>query len=590
LLTRRERWQVMGFLVLSVLSGFAQMVSVGSVVPFVGVLVSRNAPGADDGITGRLLETLPNVDGDGALFLLGGVVLVALLLANGLLATTQWLLIRFAWSLQFRMSRRLLVRYLDQPYAAFLARNSAESSKNVLNEVGRLANAVIVPLLRVVAFSVTGIFLMATLLWANVIMTIAVAVLLGGGYALLYRVVRTRLSRAGARRLAANTQRYKAINEAFGGIKEIKLLGREPYLLDQYAEPAYRFARAESTQQILIQIPRYALEILAVSVVLLLALALSSGSIEDEAPLLALYAFASIRILTFMRQIYQGVGSLRFNAVVVDTVYDDMLADADGSTVMLSVERPKQEQMPFEHVITLKDVSFQYENAPQPSIESITLEIPKQGFVALVGSTGAGKTTLADIILGLLRPQQGQLLIDGVAVDDANLRAWQNNLGYVPQDIFLVDDTVEANIAFGIPAELRDHDAVEAAARIANIYEFITQEMPLGFGTVVGERGIRLSGGQRQRIGIARAIYRDPGVLVLDEATSSLDQSTEAAVHQAITQVAAAKTVILIAHRLNTTEGCDTLYLLDHGRLVSEGTYESLLKNNERFRAMAMRT
>ena len=586
LLTKGERWQVVGFLGLSIVSGLAQVVSVGSIVPFVTVLVNPDAAQADTGLVGRMFGGFAVENSDTALFVLAGAVLGALVLANGLLAATQWLLIRFAWRLQYRMSRRLLERYLAQPYAAFLTRNSADIGKNVLAEVARVAGGVIVPVLRITAFSVAGAFLLLALLWANVVITLAVVAALGGGYGLLYAVVRSRMARAGERRLQANTQRFKAVNEAFGGIKEIKVLGRESWLLDRYEDPARRFARAESTQQILLQIPRYALEVLAVGVVLFLALFLSSGAIEDDAPLLALYAFAALRILPFLRQVYQGVSTLRFNSVVVDTIYGDMFEEHEGETSPAPTQGAS-DRLPFEHEITLQDVSFQYAGAPGPAVERITLTIPSRGFVALVGATGAGKTTIADIILGLLRPQKGQLLVDCNVIDETNLRAWQNNLGYVPQEIYLADDTIQANIAFGVPKELRDWSAIERAADVANIRAFIEEELPLGYETVVGERGVRLSGGQRQRIGIARALYHDPAVLVLDEATSSLDQGTEAAVHQAIVQVAAAKTVILIAHRLKTTENCDTLYLLDRGRVVAEGSYETLILNNERFRAMA---
>jgi len=217
----------------------------------------------------------------------------------------------------------------------------------------------------------------------------------------------------------------------------------------------------------------------------------------------------------------------------------------------------------------------------------VTLTIPLRSFVAFVGMTGAGKTTLVDIILGLLQPSEGTLSIDGTVLDETVLRSWQNNLGYVPQDIYLTDDSIAANIAFGITPEDRKMEAIEKAARIANIHDFISDELPEGFDTLVGERGIRLSGGQRQRIGIARALYHDPEVLVLDEATSNLDQGTERAVHTAIEQAAEAKTVIMIAHRLSTTHHCDALYLFDKGRLVDHGDYETLLQSSDRFRAMS---
>jgi ABC-type multidrug transport system fused ATPase/permease subunit len=277
---------------------------------------------------------------------------------------------------------------------------------------------------------------------------------------------------------------------------------------------------------------------------------------------------------------------LRFNRVAVDVIYDDM-ATRSATDASVDAAIVSGEQLMIEGELRLDEVTFRYPGASKPAIEDVTVTIPRRSFVAFVGATGAGKTTLVDIILGLLEPDEGTLTVDNNPIEGPSIRRWQNNLGYVPQDIYLADDSIAANIAFGIHEGERDQDAIESAARVANIHEFIVDELPNSYQTLVGERGVRLSGGQRQRIGIARALYHNPEVLVLDEATSNLDQGTEAAVHQAIERAAAAKTVILIAHRLVTTKYCDRIFVLDRGRLVDQGTYDDLLVSSEHFRSIA---
>ena len=587
LLSSHERWQLIGLSGMVTLMGFAQLVGVASIVPFVSVLIDPESAQSNPRLQ-SVFNTLNFGTIESFLLFLALMVMGALLVANGLLAVTQWLLIRFGWTLQYRLSRRLLEAYLARPYDALLGRNSADTGKNVLEEAGRLATGVIIPLLQMTAFSVAGLFVLAGLFWANPALTGAVIGVLAGGYGVVYFFVRRILTRNGERRMRANTDRFKAVNEAFGGLKEIKVLGREPAALARYDQPAMLFARTQTTLQIIGQMPRYAMEVLAAGLVLVLAVSLTTAAgtpIQDVAPTLALYGFAAQRLLPFLQQVYVGASQVRSNMVVVDAVYRDM--ESTPRSPHPARVASTTTRLPFRRELRMEGVSYWYPHASDPAVREITVSIRHRSFVAFVGPTGAGKTTLVDIILGLLQADDGVVTVDGVVLDEQTMRSWQNNLGYVPQDIYLTDESIAANIAFGIPPEERSRAAIEDAARIANIHDFIANDLPEGYDTLVGERGVRLSGGQRQRIGIARALYHDPEVLVLDEATSNLDQGTERAVHTAIEQVAAAKTVILVAHRLFTTRRCDVLYLLDQGRVVAHGTYETLLADNDRFRAMA---
>ena len=587
LFTTRERWQLAGLTVMVLFMGVAQVVSLGSIAPFVSVLINPESAQSNQWL--RLVFDGLGFESTRAflIFLAFGVV-AALAIANGFLALTQWMLTRIGWSLQRRLSRRLFEAYLTEPYAAHLERNSADTGKNVLSEVERLISTIVVPSLRLVVYLVMGTVVIAALFLASPVLTLLAIAVLGGGYAAIYLAVRRILTRAGEMRMLANTERYKVVNEAFGGIKETKVLGRETEILSQYDSPARRFAGAQVIQEVILQMPRYAIEVLAAGLLLILSLfllgAATDGAITSVAPLLAMYVFAAQRLVPVLQQAYGAVSQIRFNRVVLDTIYEEISQQQQRPAAPNRV--PIRERLPFQRELRLEGLTFSYPRMESPAIQDITLTIPHRSFVALVGTTGAGKTTFVDMILGLLQPDKGRLTVDGIVLDETNLRAWQNNIGYVPQDIYLTDDSIAANIAFLIPSAEWNWESIEQSARVANIHEFIANQLPNGYETIVGERGVRLSAGQRQRIGIARALYHDPEVLILDEATSNLDQSTERNVHKAIEQAAAAKTVIMIAHRLSVTRNCDALYLLDHGRLIAQGSYDALLHSNDNFRAM----
>jgi ABC-type multidrug transport system fused ATPase/permease subunit len=309
----------------------------------------------------------------------------------------------------------------------------------------------------------------------------------------------------------------------------------------------------------------------------------------DIAPLLALYAFAGYRLMPALQHMFASITTLRFNAPALDVLYHDL--DGDQSSDFDDMERLEQslhaDVLPFGRELSLRRVSFRYEDAAAPALRGLDIVIAPLTSVGIVGPTGCGKTTTVDIVLGLLAPSEGQFLVDGVEITQQNLAGWQKNLGYVPQHIYIADDTIARNIAFGVPDDDIAMDSVRHAARIANIADFIESELADGYQTAVGERGLRLSGGQRQRIGIARALYRDPSVLVMDEATSALDGITEEAVMEALHGLSRKKTIRVIAHRLSTVRECDVIYLLERGQIVAQGSYHDLMRESAWFRAAA---
>jgi ABC-type multidrug transport system fused ATPase/permease subunit len=312
----------------------------------------------------------------------------------------------------------------------------------------------------------------------------------------------------------------------------------------------------------------------------------ADGDLAAVLPTIGVFAFGTMRLMPAMQQVYGAFTNLRTGQRVLDDLH------AEYTTALAELNaRPRSApggaRLPLREILELDDLSFAYPKAERPALRGVTLRIPAHSTVGIVGGTGAGKTTLIDLILGLLIPDSGEIRVDGRRLDRDTLRLWQQSLGYVPQSIYLVDDSVRANIAFGVPPGQIDDAAVERAARLAALHDFVTNELPEGYATVVGERGVRLSGGQRQRIGIARALYHEPDLLVFDEATSALDNITERVVMEAVNSMQGARTIILIAHRLSTVRNCDVIHLMEHGSVAASGTYDELVARNETFRRMA---
>ena len=354
----------------------------------------------------------------------------------------------------------------------------------------------------------------------------------------------------------------------------------EKIYVNRFAVPSKIYASTTALSQIIKHLPRFFLEAIAFGGMILVILYYLSktNTFVNTLPILALYAFAGYRILPALQLIYNSISQLRYVSPALDNLYKEL-----NSNKLLKNNK-YQDNFSFEKDICLKNINYKYPNTSHLSLKNITLEIHSNTKVAFVGTTGSGKTTLADIVLGLLEPNNGILEVDGKSINQTNIRGWQNLIGYVPQQIYLADSSISENIAFGLDLEKINHNLVERVAKIANIHEFIKNELPYGYKTIVGERGIRLSGGERQRLGIARALYHNPKVLVLDEATSAMDNITEKTIMDSINNLGKNITIILIAHRLNTIKKCDKIFLLDKGELKDQGTYDDLVKTSNLFR------
>jgi ABC-type multidrug transport system fused ATPase/permease subunit len=391
----------------------------------------------------------------------------------------------------------------------------------------------------------------------------------------------------GDERARVNSLKYKFVSEAFGGIKDVKLLGREGVFLGLFAKPSLKFAMNDAVSEVVGESPKFIMETLAFGGILgLILIMLGTGDqVEDFLPLITVYAFGGYRLLPALQKVFSAITKIRYNLPIVEILHHDYYSLPETGEKPESQRRP--EALSFTRTIELENIRFRYPNTEEDVIKNQSLSIRANTSVGFVGPTGCGKTTTIDIILGLLEAQSGSLRVDSREITAKNRSNWQANLGYVPQSIFLVDDSIRKNIAFGIAENEIDEESVIKAAQVANLHDFIMNDLDRGYETMVGERGVRLSGGQKQRIGIARAVYHDPSVLILDEATSALDGLTENAIMDAIHNLSHKKTILMIAHRLTTVRECDEIFIMEKGVIVDRGTYDELIQRNESFRKMA---
>ncbi|MCK9488788.1 MAG: ABC transporter ATP-binding protein/permease [Xanthomonadales bacterium] len=585
ILTPAERRR--GLLILFMMVGlaFLDTIGVASVLPFLAVLgnpemVHSNAALNWLYVNGGFTDT------DRFLFALGLGSFLLLTLSATFRIFATYASTRYVQMRRYSLSQRLLTSYLRQPYTFFLNRNSSSMSKGVLSEVDMVITQVMTPLMNLVTYLLLAVVIVVLLVAVDPWLALLISFTVGGMYAAVYLAIHRRLRRMGKLRVVANEKRFKAAAEAFGGIKDLKVLGRESAYLRMFAKPAHEFSRLQYIQATLQLVPKYLVEAIAFGGMLAMALVLMarSDSLGEVLPMLGLYAFGGYRLLPAAQNVYGALNTLRFGWPALETLHADLVT-VDSQSAFDATATPPA--MSVNDDIRFRHVDFVYPGSSKAALCGIDLAIPARSSVAFVGPTGAGKTTIIDLLLGLLRPSAGHIEIDGQVLDDAHIRAWQQSIGYVPQSIYLADQTVSANIAFGIPPEKIDQQAVERAARIANIDQFIRSELPDGYATEVGERGIRLSGGQRQRIGIARALYHDPSVLVLDEATSALDTETERAIMDAVNHLSGQKTIVMIAHRISTVRRCDQIVVLESGQIKATGSHEELQRSSVVFQRLS---
>lgn len=581
---QRKHFYILQFLV--ILMAFTELLGIASIAPFMAVVGDISLL-QQDGIYSKIygLSGLTNpVD---FLFLAGSLVLLMLTLSTIVSMFTTWRLAVYGASIGTELADRLYAYYMQQSWLFHASGSSAQLTKQVSTEAGRISSGIIQPLMNLNSKLVLAVFISISILIYNPIIALAGISGFILSYMLMYKLVRKSLIFNGRRLSAASTQRFRLMNEGFGGIKDVLLLDRKYDFIDRFTEQGRLQARALGTNNAIGLVPRFFVELLAFGAMISLVLVLIktyNGDLGQVLPVLAIYALACFKLLPALQQIYSSITQIKGNSAAFEAVKQD-LQQSEITQSELN-EETTVSKLNFMQHIKLDNIIFAYPNKENYALNNVSISIPVNHVIGIVGSSGSGKSTLIDIILGLLPPQSGNIYIDNTLITKDNIRGWQNNLGFVPQSIFLSEGSIAENIAFGIPADEIDYDQVMRAIKLAHLKELV-DELPEGINTKVGERGVQLSGGQRQRIGIARALYNEADILIFDEATSALDGITEKIIMDAIHDFSGQKTIIMIAHRLKTVQKCDTIYLMERGQVIDQGTYQELVDNNPKFREMA---
>lgn len=592
LLDKRERRNACIVLGVIIIGAISSALMVGSVMPFLAVLAEPSRIEKTSALA-WVYDVVGFETTYGFLVSLGVVSFVVIVLSSAIQIARTWAVSRFAMMRMHSISHRLLSIYLAQPYEFFLNRHSSEMGPRILAESQQVVNQFLRPAAELIASFMTTLAIVGLLLWVEPVVATVAFVVLGSVYGIIHVWNRHTIRRLGQKRVMANRSRFRLASESLNGIKDIKLLGRERSYLERFEAPSRSMAQVDVKVAVFTQVPQFALQAVALGGIILLCLVLidpvqvsSGAALGGILPILGVFAFAGQRLMPELSKLYQSLVQIQAGSAAVEAVHEDLVL---RSSAPQPSKTNRHNKIEFKKLLRLDGISYRYPGSEKTSINEISLTIRAGEKIGIVGGTGAGKTTLGDIILGLLQPSRGKLVVDEVDINSETLWAWMNRVGYVPQDIFMTDASIAENIALGITGNDIDYKRIFTASKIARIDRLIEEELPYGYDTQIGEKGVRLSGGQRQRIGIARAMYRDADLIVFDEATSALDNLTEYEVMDAITSLPDHKTVIMIAHRLSTLRGCDRIIVIEQGRLVGFDSWDNLSAENEVFKRIALK-
>jgi ATP-binding cassette, subfamily B, bacterial PglK len=585
LLNKRERRQLTLVSVLFTFSGLADMIGIASIFPFLSV--AANPEILNSNIYLIEIKNWIQVSNKQLMIFLGLMSLIVLLINQTVRMLSNWYGQLISHRIWWNLERRMFRFYLNQPYLYHLNHSGNSLLEKLQVQTNAAVGGVIQPYFLIISALCSASFTIFLLVWVKPLMTLLLLGVMIMFYFLVYRRLKSRLDYYGKIGPEFSNKSFKLIDEALSAIKEIKVRRNGQIYLDLFDPLAKRYIDSQVKIQLFNDVPRGLVEVVAYGGILLISILMinQNGGIQMVIPILGMYALALSRLLPAVHNIYNQVAQIRFYSPSLHAIQEDLTAAIDSNHKQPK-EVFKKNNFKLEQKIELKNLNFSYPGTINKVLDSISLTIPVGTLIGIAGGSGAGKTSLVDLILGLFQPDSGSIQLDGKILDESNLSGWQTNIGYVPQSGFIVDGTIARNIAFGILESEIDMQRVVEVANIAEISEFIENDLPEKYNTLVGDRGVRLSGGQRQRLMIARALYHDPQVLILDEATSALDGITEAKVMRSISEFSIDKTIIVIAHRLTTLRECETIFLFERGKLVDQGNYNQLMKTNSMFYRM----
>ena len=585
LLTPSQYRRFFGLQILVVLMSFMEIVGVTSIIPFMA-LVGDMSQLQQDTMIAKVYNFSGMTSESEFLFLLGACVLLMLFVSSVISMFTIWRLCMFAHKIGVEIADTLYTHYLKQDWLFHATGSSAQLTKKVATEAVRVTNGLVIPLMAMNARIVFIFFMSFTIFIYDPKVAIVGFSVFAFAYLILYKLVRLRLQHNGEAISIVNEQRFRLMNEGFGGIKDVLLLGRDLDFINRFNKTGKIFANSSGSTEALTQVPRYLMELIAFGSMislLLYLIATHDGNLSMVLPIISVYALATFKLLPALQQIYNSLGHIKANVSAFESIKQDL---KDSSETQVTEEKKEDDYMHPKQEVSLENISFKYPGKNELALSRLNISIPANSVIGIVGPSGAGKSTLVDILLGLIKPQQGRLMVDNIVINEKNRRSWQNTIGFVAQSIFLSEGTFAENVAFGIPSDQIDLKKVQQALKLSHLDEFI-ETLDDDIHTKVGERGVQLSGGQRQRVGIARALYHEAEVLVFDEATSSLDGITEKMIMESIDNLNGKKTIIMIAHRLKTIQNCDKIFFIDNGQVIDHGRYDELIEKNEQFKKMA---
>jgi ATP-binding cassette subfamily C protein len=503
------------------------------------------------------------------------------LLKNLYLLALQYVQTRFSYRKMSSLACSLFEIYLRKPITFHFSHNTAELQHNIGSESASIVTNLISPLMSLLTECMIVFFVAILLLIVDPLTSVASMIVLGISVFAFYRLIRRSVARNGQDQQRYGKEMIKWLNQGLGAVKEAKILGRESFFVDAFSVRSRHFTRSIGFVQIANQAPRLFIETLAILALtgMVIAMINQPRTVQSVLPTLTLFAVAAIRLMPSVSRIISLATVVRYHKRSLDAIYPELRLGLPLTSARTD------ERLSFRDAICIEGLAYTYPGSDAPALNGISLTIRHGQSIGLVGPSGGGKSTLVDVLLGLLQPHEGKILADGIDIR-GQLEKWQRNMGYVPQAIYLTDDTIRRNVAFGVVDENIDDKRVRKALQSAQLEGFV-DALPEGLNTEVGERGVRLSGGQRQRIGIARALYDDPEILIMDEATAALDNNTEREITVALEGLSQAKTIIVIAHRLSTVRNCDVLFYIECGQIVASGSYENLLRDSAKFAQLA---
>lgn len=592
LLTKEQQKNLLRLQLLVVVMSITEVASVLGIGPFMTLVSDIDALGGQN-----ILAQLFAASGVGSpevfIFIFGIAVLILLFFSTVISMLTIWRLHLYGAHVGAELASRLYDFYMHKPWLFHSASSTSELTKQISQECQRTSINIIKPLMQLNAKLIMALFMIAAMFIYSFKIMFAGVFIFITSYIVLYKFVRSKLNENGKMVSSAQEKRYKLLNEGFGGIKDVLLLNRQLNFMQNFNKSSHQYFQALGTTQGLSQVPRYAMEFIAYGSIIFLVLyllSINNEGIGSVVPVLSVFALAGFKLLPAFQQIYSNLALIRgnlaaFKSIRVDLKETLILDDSKNNNSIASDD--KILSVSFAKSIKFRNIKFQYTGKKVAALNNLNFEIPANKVIGLVGSSGSGKSTIIDLLLGLIEPDEGEIIIDGTPLNKKINRSWQKIIGFVPQSIFLSDATIRNNIAFGLSENEIDEQRIKRAIKLAHLDELIAS-LPEGLNTTVGERGVQLSGGQRQRIGIARALYEKTEVLILDEATSALDGISEKIVMDAIHDFSGKKTVIMIAHRLNTVKKCDRIYLIEKGSVIDSGSFNELLSRNKTFKNMSV--